>query len=102
MPRTLALPLTADQCAPVLRALGEPLRLRIVSLLRDGPLAVCDITARLGVRQYQASRHLAALLDLGVVSRARRGRRVVYALAQPVADGATPTVELGCCRVSVE
>ncbi len=97
-------PLTADECAPVLRALGEPLRLRILSVLRGGPLAVCDITARLDVRQYQVSRHLGALHGLGFVTRKRSGKRMLYALSGAVQLGAedAPTVELGCCRVRVE
>ena len=88
----------------MLRALGEPLRLRILSVLRSGPLAVCDITARLEVRQYQVSRHLGALHDLGFVTRARSGKRVLYALSGAVQLGVedAPTVELGCCRVCVK
>lgn len=96
--------LTADQCAPVLRALGEPLRLRILSVLRTEPLAVCDITERLGAKQYQISRHLGALHELGLVSRHRQGQRVLYSLSERVQahGGDAPTVELGCCCVRVE
>lgn len=96
--------LTADECAPVLRALAEPLRLRIISVLREGPLSVGELTARLEVKQYQASRHLGALHALGVLTRERRGRRVLYALSEQVGRelGEAPTVELGCCRVCVE
>lgn len=97
-------PLTADECAPVLRALAEPVRLRIISVLREGPLCVADVMARLDLRQYQASRHLAALHELGVLTRERQGRRVLYALSEQVRRETkeAPTVELGCCRVCVE
>ena len=96
--------LTADECAPVLRALGEPLRLRIISALRDGPLAVFELTEQLGVKQYQASRHLSVLHALGLVERERRGKRVLYALSEAMQSHSAeaPAVELGCCRVSVE
>ncbi len=102
---TVQLPiLTADECAPVLRALAEPARLRIISVLREGSLSVGEITSRLGMKQYSTSRHLAALHHLGVLTRQRQGRRVVYGLSEqvrPHLDDA-PTVELGCCRVCVE
>jgi len=96
--------LTVDECAPVLRALAEPIRLRIISALREGPLSVNEVTSRLGVKQYQASRHLAALHEIGVLTRERAGKRVLYGLSEQVRRdlGDAPTVELGCCRVCVE
>lgn len=96
--------LTVDECAPVLRALAEPVRLKIISALREGPLSVGEITQRLGLRQYQASRHLTALNELGVLTRERAGKRVIYGLSEQVRRdlGDVPTVELGCCRVAVE
>lgn len=96
--------LTPEQCAPVLRALAEPFRLRILSILREGPLSVGDLTERLHARQYQTSRHLAALRDLQLVVGEREGRHVRYRLADGIAAtaGAAPTVELGCCQVRVE
>lgn len=96
--------LSPEQCAPVLRALGEPLRLRILSALRDQPLAVCDLSARLQARQYQVSRHLGALHDLGLVRRTREGQRVMYALSERVQanGGDAANVELGCCCVRLE
>jgi DNA-binding transcriptional ArsR family regulator len=48
-------------------ALAEPNRLRIVELLLAGPLPVGDIANRLQLRQPQASKHLHALLEAGLV-----------------------------------
>lgn len=48
-------------------ALAEPNRLRIVELLRDGPLTVGEIADRLQLRQPQASKHLRVLLEAGLV-----------------------------------
>lgn len=48
-------------------ALAEPTRMRIVELLKDGPMTVGDIAERLGVRQPQASKHLRTLLEAGLV-----------------------------------
>ena len=65
-------------------ALGEPSRLRIVELLRSGPLAVGDIAERLGIRQPQVSKHLRVLHESGLVTAEQVARRRIYHLeAQP-------------------
>ncbi|QDH21104.1 ArsR/SmtB family transcription factor [Saccharibacillus brassicae] len=57
-------------------ALAEPGRMRIVSLLRGGPLSVGEIVQRLDMRQPQASKHLKVLQQAGVVEvRAEANRR---------------------------
>lgn len=57
-------------------ALSEPNRLRIVELLRDGPLTVGEIADRIGLRQPQASKHLRVLLESGLVEvQAAQNRR---------------------------
>lgn len=95
--------LSADQCARVLRALADPTRLKILSLLKEGPLTVSEVMDRLALRQYSASRHLAALTELGLLTRERRHRHVFYALRPVVGgEGRGATVELGCCRISVD
>ncbi|MDP9070241.1 MAG: metalloregulator ArsR/SmtB family transcription factor [Actinomycetota bacterium] len=50
-----------------LRALGEPLRWRIVELLADEELCVCHIVEELGVAQPLVSHHLRILRDAGLV-----------------------------------
>lgn len=50
-----------------LSALAEPNRLRIVELLREGPLTVGEIADRLQIRQPQASKHLRVLSAAGIV-----------------------------------
>ena len=66
--------------AIVFGALGEPSRLRIVDLLRAGPLSVGAIGEALGIRQPQVSKHLRVLADAGLVAGAVRSRRRIYAL----------------------
>ena len=68
-----------------LKLLSDPTRLRILSLLKDGEICVCDIHASLGVPQPTASRHLAYLRRTGLVSARRSGVWMHYSLA-PVAD----------------
>jgi DNA-binding transcriptional ArsR family regulator len=58
-------------------ALTEPNRVRIVELLRDGPLTVGEITARLGLRQPQVSKHLKVLAEADIVEvRPEANRRI--------------------------
>ena len=63
-----------------LGALAEPNRLRIVELLRDGPLSVGDIADRVGLRQPQTSKHLKVLSDKGVVEVEADANRRIYRL----------------------
>ncbi|TVX95014.1 ArsR/SmtB family transcription factor [Cohnella terricola] len=50
-----------------LGALAEPTRMRIVELLRNGPLTVGEITNKLQIRQPQASKHLKVLNEAKIV-----------------------------------
>jgi ArsR family transcriptional regulator len=73
----------------LLKAAGEPTRLRILNLLRMGSICVCDLQAILEIPQPTISRHLAALRHAGLVQDVRNGTRVIYSLAPP----ATPQLE---------
>jgi DNA-binding transcriptional ArsR family regulator len=73
--------------AAIFGALGEPTRLRIVELLRTGPLSVGEIAEVLEVRQPQVSKHLRVLGDSGIVSGESLARRRIYHLEpQPFED----------------
>jgi DNA-binding transcriptional ArsR family regulator len=70
--------------AATFAVLGEPSRLRIVELLRQRPFAVGDIAEALEIRQPQASKHLGALRDAGIVTVEAVARRRIYRLrAEP-------------------
>jgi len=71
------------QLARMLSGAGEPTRLRILNLLRQGSICVCDLQAVLGIPQPTVSRHLAALRHAGLVEDTRSGTRVIYSLAPP-------------------
>lgn len=66
--------------ATVFAALGEPSRLRIVELLRSGPLSVGEIVDRLGLRQPQVSKHLRVLDETGLVAAEAQSRHRIYRL----------------------
>jgi DNA-binding transcriptional ArsR family regulator len=71
---------TATVHASMFAALGEPSRLRIVELLRSGPLSVGEIVERLGIRQPQVSKHLRVLGEAQIVSVEARHRHRIYRL----------------------
>jgi len=72
-----------EHVADYFRALSEPLRLKMLNALRDGPLNVGELTSLLGCSQANVSKHLALLAKLGLVSRESRGTSVYYQIADP-------------------
>lgn len=68
--------------ATVFGALAEPSRLRIVELLRTGPLSVGEIATHLEIRQPQVSKHLRVLGDSGIVTGEVSARRRIYHLQE--------------------
>ena len=63
------------------RVLGEPLRIRMLDLLRDGESSVNDLAERLGAGQQNVSKHLALLVDAGMLARRKDGNHVYYRIA---------------------
>ena len=72
----------ARATAEVFKALGDPHRVRIVSLLAvsDDAVCVCDLTPALGISQPTVSHHLKKLLTAGLIVREQRGTWSYYSL----------------------
>ncbi len=64
-----------------LKALQDPTRLKILSLLSKRPLCVCVITEALRLAQPTISRHLALLENAGFIQKERQGRMIIYAIS---------------------
>ena len=60
------------------RAIGEPMRIRLLDQLRDGEATVSDISEAVGASQQNISKHLAVLADVGILGRRKDGNRVYY------------------------
>ena len=75
-----------DKSVILLKALGHPVRLQIVDILRRGEICVCHIEAVLGRRQAYISQQLMVLREAGLVEYRKDGLQVFYRLANPVAD----------------
>jgi ArsR family transcriptional regulator, arsenate/arsenite/antimonite-responsive transcriptional repressor len=78
---------SAAELAQVFKALGDPVRLRLMSLIgaRDGgEVCVCDLTSAFDLSQPTISHHLKVLREAGLIDSERRGTWVYYRLV-PVA-----------------
>ncbi|HEY8549432.1 MAG TPA: metalloregulator ArsR/SmtB family transcription factor [Vicinamibacterales bacterium] len=100
LPRARTLPVNNSQdCVVALRALGEETRVRIVGLLIDGALDVGEISRRLDISPYNASKHLRILREAGLLELQKDGRRHLYALPDTMRRRASNggVLDLGCC-----
>jgi ArsR family transcriptional regulator len=74
---------SAAGLAQVFKALGDPVRLRLVSLIgarQGGEICVCDLTAAFDLTQPTISHHLKVLREAGIIDSERRGTWVYYRL----------------------
>jgi DNA-binding transcriptional ArsR family regulator len=62
-------------------ALSDPLRVRVLDLLRDQELSVSVIANQLGAGQQNVSKHLAVLVESGMLGRRKDGTHVYYRIA---------------------
>jgi DNA-binding transcriptional ArsR family regulator len=86
--RLPAAPLATDLVAKYFRGLGDPIRLRILELLRsEGELSVGELVERLALPQPQVSNHLACLRWCGFVEARREGRAVLNRIADSRVEG---------------
>lgn len=83
LPRPLPEPVV-ELLADRFRAIGEPMRIRILDQLRDAPMSVGQLTEALQANQQNVSKHLGVLLRAGIVSRERVGTSSLYTLADPL------------------
>ncbi|MBO9579101.1 MAG: helix-turn-helix transcriptional regulator [Microbacteriaceae bacterium] len=82
----------AEQIARVFKALGDPTRVRLLSLISaapDGELCICDLTEPVGLSQPTVSHHMKQLAEAGLVTREQRGKWAFYRVApRGLADAA--------------
>jgi len=64
----------------IFKALSDETRLRIIKLLEEGELCVCDITAALDMVQPKVSFHLSALKEAGLIKDRKSGKWIHYSL----------------------
>ena len=72
-----------EKIASRFRALGEPMRLRMIQRLFRGPASVGEILETVGGTQANVSKHLALLYKEKLVDRRKEGTFTVYSIADP-------------------
>ena len=108
--RLPASPVASDLVAKYFRGLGDPIRLRILELLRrEGELSVGELVRRLALPQPQVSNHLACLRWCGFVEARRDGRTVSNRIADERVEAMLELAEslladnaehvAACCRI---
>jgi ArsR family transcriptional regulator len=75
--------LDAERLAALAKALAEPVRVRIVDVLRrsDEPVCQCELIALFEMRQSLLSHHMRKLVDAGLVDVERRHKWAFYSIA---------------------
>ena len=90
MPATHELPeSTARAAAARLAALADPVRLRLLVMIRDAPsgeMCACDLPDAVGRAQPTVSHHLAVLVRAGLVVREQRGKWAWFSVADDEAE----------------
>jgi ArsR family transcriptional regulator, arsenate/arsenite/antimonite-responsive transcriptional repressor len=94
-------PLSANQAtelARVLKALADPTRLRLVSMVaahEGGEACVCELTDPLGLTQPTISHHLKILVGAGILARDKRGKWAYYTLVPAALDAVSAALSTG-------
>jgi ArsR family transcriptional regulator len=81
---------TATRLAQMFKALGDPTRVRLVSLIAaadDAEACVCDLLDHVSLSQPTVSHHLKLLVDAGLITREQRGKWAYYKIANQTLAG---------------
>ncbi len=70
-----------NKLLPLFKALSDETRLKIIMLLKDGEVCVCDIADTLKMTQPNISFHLGMLKEAGLIKDRKNGRWIHYSLA---------------------
>lgn len=92
--------LQSERCARVLKAIGDPERLKIIQCLQLGPTHVGAIADVLDTEIANISHHLQVLRHADLVRVEKRGQFAVYSL-NPDVLSEQDLLELGCCRIQL-
>lgn len=80
----------AEQLASLLKAVADPARLRLLSLVAGadgGETCVCDLTGPVGLSQPTVSHHMRVLVDAGLLTRDQRSKWAYYRLVPGAVEG---------------
>ena len=75
----------AERLARIIKALGDPTRVRLLSLVAahaNSEACICDLTAPVGLSQPTVSHHMKQLAEAGLVTREQRGKWAYYRVSE--------------------
>jgi ArsR family transcriptional regulator len=85
----------AERIARTFKALGDPTRIRLLSLIaasEGGEACICDLTAPVGLSQPTVSHHMKLLVDAGLATREQRGRWAYYRVVAETLEQASRAI----------
>ena len=85
----------AERIARTFKALGDPTRVRLLTLIAasgDGEACICDLTEPVGLSQPTVSHHMKLLVDAGLATREQRGRWAYYRVVTDALEQASRTL----------
>ncbi|GEB44877.1 ArsR family transcriptional regulator [Microbacterium sp. AG157] len=88
-------PAEAETLAKTLKALADPARLRIVSIIAAhdaGATCACDLQEPLGLSQPTVSHHTKVLVDAGILTREKRGTWAYFSLVPGALDSVAAAI----------
>jgi ArsR family transcriptional regulator, arsenate/arsenite/antimonite-responsive transcriptional repressor len=81
----------AERLARVFKALADPTRVRLVSIIaasEGGEMCICDLTEPVGLSQPTVSHHMKLLTEAGLVEREQRGKWAYFRVVDAALDAA--------------
>jgi ArsR family transcriptional regulator len=89
---------TASQLATMFKALADPARVMLLSLITasdGGEACICDLTGPLSLTQPTVSHHMKLLVEAGLVTREQRGKWAYYRVDVAALDGVAAAISTG-------
>ncbi|MFP5282503.1 MAG: ArsR/SmtB family transcription factor [Actinomycetes bacterium] len=86
----------AEALARMFKALGDPARVRLLSLIaasEGGEACICDLTEPVGLSQPTVSHHMRLLAEAGLVSREQRGKWAYFRVVDQTLDAIRRSLE---------
>ncbi|MDY6878955.1 MAG: metalloregulator ArsR/SmtB family transcription factor [Desulfatiglans sp.] len=88
---------STDECANMMRVLGDTNRLQIIRSLIAGPKNVSQISEATHLHPQRVSHHLSPMRLAGLVLGERHGRNIIYRISPKIA--CEQGLDLGCCSI---
>lgn len=96
---------SAERLAYALKALAEPTRLRLISLVAahaGAEACICDLTDPVGLSQPTVSHHMKVLVEAGLLEREQRGKWAYYQLVPGALDALADQLATGVRQLPVD